>query len=210
MPYPTDPLGLLGIWTGFFLTLAIYSYQLYKENVVYRLAEHIYVGIAFAVVAVTTWEVTEKTAVVPLLKGDFTYLIPIALGIMMYTIFTPKFRWMSRYSVAVLVGCSLGVRTVSLIIPSIINQVISTISAPKTTALDIFNFLFVGVGTICALLYFIMTHEHRGVMKGSTQFGRYAIMIGLGAMFGNTILMRMAMLSGRIEYLLQVLGIIPM
>lgn len=210
MPYPTDLLGLLGIWTGFFLTIAIYSYQLYKENVLYRLAEHIYVGIAFAIVAVTTWETTQKTAVVPLLNGDYIYLIPLALGVMMYTIFTSKIRWMSRYSVAVLVGTSIGVRTVSLIIPSIISQVITTISAPKQTALDIFNYLFIGVGTVCALLYFILTHEHKGVLKGTAQFGRYVMMIGLGTMFGNTILMRMAMLSGRVEYLLQVLKIIPM
>ena len=35
-------------------------------------------------------------------------------------------------------------------------------------------------------------------------------MLGMGGMFGNTVMFRMAMLSGRAEYLLQVLKIIPM
>jgi len=35
-------------------------------------------------------------------------------------------------------------------------------------------------------------------------------MIGLGAYFGNTVLFRMAMLSGRAQFFLQVLRIAPM
>jgi len=210
MAYPTDPAGILGIWVGFFLVLAIYSYQLYRENIVYRIAEHIYVGIAFAVVGVTAVETVKKTAIVPLMNGKVIYVVPIILGLMMYTIFTSRYRWLSRYTVALQVGCSIGVGTTGMLIPRIINQIKSTITPPSGGAAEWANFIYVGVGTICTLLYFILTHEHKGILGTTTRIGRYILMIGLGAMFGNTILFRMSMLSGRVEYLLKVLKLIPM
>jgi hypothetical protein len=69
--------------------------------------------------------------------------------------------------------------------------------------------IFMAVSTFCALTYFLLTHEHKGVLTYTTRFGRGVIMLGLGAMFGNTVLMRMAMLSGVAEQILKVLGIIP-
>lgn len=211
MAYPTDIGGIIGIWVGLFLTIAIYSYQLYKETPLYRLAEHIYLGIAFAIVGITAVETTMKVAVNPLMDGKLVYLIPIALGFMMYTIFSDKYRWMSRYSVGTLVGVSLGVRVVALLVPRLLNQVIATITPPTThAAIDWLNFVFVSIGTICALSYFLLTHEHEKQLKIPTQIGRWLIMIGLGAMFGNTVLFRMAMLSGRVEYIMKVLRLIPM
>ncbi len=38
---------LIGIWLGAFFTLAIFSF-LYKENPLYRLAEHLFVGVSAA------------------------------------------------------------------------------------------------------------------------------------------------------------------
>jgi len=49
MPYPSTIDGIIGAWVGAFLTLAIYSYILYKETKVYRFAEYLYVGSSFAV-----------------------------------------------------------------------------------------------------------------------------------------------------------------
>lgn len=211
MAYPTDIVQILGLWMGFVLTVAIYSLQLYKENPLYRLAEHMYIGIAFAIVGITAYENTVKTAIVPLSNGEFIYIIPIFLGLVMYTIFWAPQRWLSRYSVAVLVGCSLGVSMPSTIIPGIINQVKSTINPSGLTGAYAWgNFLFVGIGTLCSLLYFILTYEHSGPLVVPTKLGRYALMLGLGTMFGNTVLFRMSMLTGRVEYLLQVLKILPM
>jgi len=48
-----------------------------------------------------------------------------------------------------------------------------------------------------------------GLLKIPTKLGRYMIMLALGSYFGNTILFRMAMLSGRVEEILKVFKIIP-
>jgi len=206
MAYPTDLWGLVGIWVGAALTVAIYSYMLYKENPLYRLAEHIYLGIAFAITAVVAVQNTNRIAITPLLRGQVVFIIPILLGLGMYTVFAEEYRWISRYSIAMLVGVMIGVVTSGTLIPNIVNQITSTITAP----MDWFNFLYVGIGTICALSYFLFTREHKGILAPTARIGRLIVMIGLGVMFGNTVLFRMSMLSGRIEYLLQVLKIIPM
>jgi hypothetical protein len=211
MAYPTDIWGLIGIWVGAVLTVAIYSYMLYKENPLYRLAEHIYLGIAFAITAVVAVQNTNRIAITPLLRGQVVFIIPILLGLGMYTVFADEYRWISRYSIAMLVGVMIGVVTSGTLIPNIVNQVASTIAAPDgSSMMDWFNFLYVGIGTICALSYFLFTREHKGILAPTARIGRLIVMIGLGVMFGNTVLFRMSMLSGRIEYLLQVLKIIPM
>jgi len=211
MAYPTDIYGILGLWVGAVLTVALYSYMLYKENPLYRLAEHIYIGIAFAITAVVAVQNTNRIAITPLLKGQIFFIIPIILGLGMYTVFVEKYRWISRYSIATLIGVMLGVVTSGTLIPNIINQINSTITAPTaTTMMGWVNFVYVGIGTICSLVYFLFTMEHKGVLAPTARVGRLIIMVGLGVMFGNTVLMRMSMLSGRIEYILQVLKILPM
>lgn len=211
MAYPTDLVTQLGLIVGFFLTVAIYSYQLYKENIIYRIAEHIYIGIAFAVVGVTAYEVVVKNTIVPLRNGEFLYVIPLMLGFMMYALFSKPNRWMSRYPVSLLIGTSLGVSMTSIIIPGIINQVKQVVNPSDISGtMGWINFVYIGVGTICSLMYFILTYEHTGTLKIPTRIGRYVLMIGLGTMFGNTVLFRMSMLAGRFKYLLQVLKLLPM
>ncbi|MEM2126689.1 MAG: hypothetical protein QXH67_00505 [Candidatus Bathyarchaeia archaeon] len=209
--YPTDPLEILGLWTSMILILMIFSYLLYKETPIYRLAEHLFVGVAFAVTAITAIDTTIKVAIIPLTRGEIVYVIPIILGILLYTMFTRKYRWLSRFSLAALVGSMIGLAMRGVLIPNILQQVISTITPPKSDdPLSWFNMLFIGVGTFCCLSYFLLTHEHRGLWAYPTRLGRWIMMLGLGVMFGNTVLMRMAMLSGVAERILQVLKIIPM
>ena len=208
--YPTELTGLVGAWVGLVLTVGLYSYMLYKENPLYRLTEHIYLGTAFGVIAITAVKNTQRVAIQPLLGGEIVYIIPIILGLMMYATFTKEYRWISRYPIAALVGTMLAVQITGVLKPNIINQLVTTITPPTdTSAMGWFNFLFTGIGTICALSYFLLTREHTGVLEPTSKVGRWLIMLGLGTMFGNTVLFRMTMLSGRIEYILKVLKMIP-
>ena len=185
--------------------------MLYKENPLYRLAEHIYIGIAFAITGVVAVQNTNRIAITPLLSGEFVYIIPLLLGLGMYTVFSEQYRWISRYSIATLVGVMLAVVTSGTLIPNIINQVTSTISPPiGSTMMDWVNFIYIGIGTICSVSYFLFTREHKGILAPTARIGRLVLMVGLGVMFGNTVLFRMSMLSGRVEYILQVLGILPL
>jgi hypothetical protein len=219
--YPTDPLAIAGLWTALFLMLAIYSYPLWKENPVYRFAEHTFVATALAIGIIVNLQSLMNTAVTPLMKGSFLMIIPIILGLCMYFLLVPKQRWVSRYPIAILVGSSLGLGIASNPLPSIINQIISTVTPPKAgTAVwamfpgsptgDWFSFAFVAVGCVCATTYFLLTYEHTGPVKPVTIAGRYFIMLALGAYFGNTVLFRFSMLAERGQYILKVLGLVPL
>jgi hypothetical protein len=218
--YPSDPLVILGIWVALFLMLAIYSYPLYKENPVYRFAEHIFVATALAIGIIVNLTSLRNSAWTPLMNGNFLLIIPIILGFCMYFLLIPKQRWISRYPIAILVGSSLGLGIASNPLPSIISQVINTITAPKAgTAVwawfpgsptgDWFSFVFVAVGLVCSMTYFLLTYEHTGPVKPVTIAGRYFIMLALGAYFGNTVLFRFSMLAERGQYILRVLGLVP-
>ncbi|MFA5869438.1 MAG: hypothetical protein WC941_07045 [Candidatus Bathyarchaeia archaeon] len=219
--YPTDPLAIAGLWIALFLMLAIYSYPLWKENPVYRFAEHTFIAAALAIGIIVNLTSLMNTAVTPLMSGNLLMIIPILLGFCMYFLLVPKQRWVSRYPIAILVGSSLGLGIASNPLPSIVNQIISTVTPPKAgTAVwamfpgaptgDWFSFAFVAIGCLCATTYFLLTYEHIGPVKPVTIAGRYFIMLALGAYFGNTVLFRFSMLAERGKYLLQVLGLVPL
>ncbi len=210
--YPTGIYDILGLWAGLFLMLAIYSYPLFKENPIYRFAEHTFTASAMAIGIIVTLTALQGTAWIPLVNGNYMIIIGIILGLVMYTLLIPSKRYLSRYPIAILVGSTIGLSLASGIQPNILNQMISTIAVPASNSqmIDWFSFIWIAVGTICATTYFLLTYEHSGVIKPVTVIGRYFIMIGLGAYFGNTVLFRFSMLATRAQFLLQVLKIIPM
>jgi len=209
--YPTNPLEIAGIWVSWILMLLIYSYPLYKENPGYRFAEHTYIGTMLAINLVVAFSNVMRIAVKPLIGGKISYIVPILLGFAMYFLLIPRYRWVSRYPIALLVGAGFGLGMRGVLWPNILNQIISTITPPAgNAALDWITYLYIGIGTVTAVLYFLLTFEHTGVAEYPTRIGRLFIMIGLGAYFGNTVLFRFTMLSGRAKFFLQVLKIIPM
>lgn len=211
MAYPTAPLELLGLWTGFLTMLMIYSYPLYKENVAFRWAEHTYIAVMLAISLTVNITNVNRIAIQPMIGGEIHYIIPLILGLAMFALLIAEYRWVSRYPIAILVGAGFGLGMRGVLLPNLLGQVISTITSPAGgTAMDWFNFVYIAIGTISSISYFLLTYEHKGVLQHPTRIGRMFFMVGLGAYFGNTVLFRLSMLSGRAQFFLQVLKIIPM
>jgi hypothetical protein len=211
MAYPTATLDVIGLWTGWVLMLMIYSYPLYKENPVYRFAEHLYIAVMLAVNLVVNFGNVMRICVTPMMQGDFLMIIPLILGIMIYAMLIPEYRWVSRYPIALLVGAGFGLGIRGSIGPNIQDAIVSTITRPTDGgAMAWINFLYIAVGLICSVMYFLLTYEHSGALQAPTRIGRLFIMVGLGAYFGNTVLFRFTMLTGRAQFFLQVLKLIPM
>jgi hypothetical protein len=211
MAYPTAPLELLGLWTAFLTMLMIYSYPLYKENVAFRWAEHTYIAVMLAISLTVNITNVNRIAIQPMIGGEIHYIIPLILGLAMFALLIAEYRWVSRYPIAILVGSGFGLGMRGVLLPNLLGQVISTITSPAGgTAMDWFNFVYIAIGTISAITYFLLTYEHKGVLQHPTRIGRMFFMLGLGAYFGNTVLFRLSMLSGRAQFFLQVLKIIPM
>jgi len=76
-------------------------------------------------------------------------------------------------------------------------QLAATISGGTDT-----NGLIIFVGVAATLAYFVFTRFHRGAWGGIAAGGRYFMMVFFGATFAYTVMSRMALLIGRLEFLL--------
>ncbi|MEE3260087.1 MAG: hypothetical protein VX293_12840, partial [Candidatus Latescibacterota bacterium] len=100
----------LGIVTAAGMTLALYSF-LYKDNPLFKFAEHVFVGVAAAYVFGQYWYPTIYGEIIAewseVGEGEtvnWWLLAPTALGLLMLTRFSLRLAWLSRYSFAFFVG----------------------------------------------------------------------------------------------------------
>src|SRR2546422_5075613 len=105
----SQALTVLGVWIAAFLTLAVFSF-LFKDNPVYKFAEHLVVGLSAGYWFIILWETTFKDLIWTPLKADIGAIallppadeaaagghglildgIPVVLGVMMWLRFFPR------------------------------------------------------------------------------------------------------------------------
>jgi hypothetical protein len=55
---------------------------------------------------------------------------------------------------------------------------------------------------VTGLIYFYFSKEHRGAFGQTARIGIYFLMVTFGASFGYTVMSRMSLLIGRIDFLI--------
>lgn len=196
-----DIMTELGVWVAAAYMLMIYSYP-FKENPLFKFAEHTMLGLGVAITTVMGIRNILDIAVGGLVtKGETIWIVPIILGVLLFTRFLRQVAWLSRWPLALLVGIGIGISLGSGIDANFITQIRSTITGVK----DI-NQAVLGVMVILTITYFIFSigkaQRERGVLKYTAQLGRYIMMICFGALFGNTVMTRMALFIGQMRFLL--------
>ncbi|MCI0406584.1 MAG: hypothetical protein L0209_11065, partial [candidate division Zixibacteria bacterium] len=58
-------------------------------------------------------------------------------------------------------------------------------------------------GILTGVIYFFFSKEHKGVFGGAAKVGIWFLMVTFGAAFGLTVMSRMSLLIGRIDFLLR-------
>jgi len=191
-------LEFIGITLASLLTLAIYSF-LYKDNPFYKLAEHIFAGISAGYYVGLVWHsIIRQQLLIPLLnQHQYLFIIPGILGILMFTRFVPKISWISRISLAFVIGNTAGITLIQQLHGIVIPQT-------RSTFLDVTNIsgLVMVIGVITTIIYLYFSKEHKGVLGLGAQTGIWFIMIAFGASFGYTVMARVSLLIGRAEFLL--------
>jgi hypothetical protein len=185
-----------------FLTLCIFSF-LYKDNPFYKFAERLVAGIATGYWTMLLFH----TNFVPVVwnrlahEGRYEYIIPTLLGLMMWTRFSKKWSWVSRYSIAFYIGISSGITITLALYASLFRQLEATIKQPIDFSAAGISTLLVIIGVLSALVYFFFSAAHKGTLGVVSRLGIYIIMIGFGAGFGLTVMGRIALLVQRIIFL---------
>ncbi len=186
------------------LTLAILSF-LYRDNPVYKLAEYLLVGVSVGYALVIAW----KSAMMDLLfeplfgQGDWSLILPLIFGLMMFGRFHSKTNFISRIPLAVLIGSGAGAAVPAMLGPRIMTQVSGSV-VPLVGADGMPNWsgIVVLVGVLTTLAYFFFSREHRGSLGVASKVGTWFLMIFFGTTFGYTVMSRMSTFIGRAEFLL--------
>ncbi len=191
----------VGIWMGVFFTLSIMSF-LYKDNPLYKLAEHIYIGLSagYWLIYVMFFDIKPMLIDAWMKNTGFNryvLLFPALLGLLMLSRMIPRIAHFSRVSIAFTMGIAAGLGLTGAIHGMILPQVKATMMPLN----DINNVIII-VGVICTVIYFYFSKEHTGVTGWAAKVGIIYVMIALGAAFGYTVMARISLLIGRAYFLL--------
>jgi hypothetical protein len=199
----------IGIWIAAFLTLGIFSF-LYRDNPVYKFCEHLFVGVSAGYYVVLTMiSSVYPNMIHPLFTNfgndrNFLLLIPLVLGILLFSRFFPRGDWLSRWSIAFILGVYPALRITGFAQGDLVEQVHGSILplwVQGDVGATIGNWLLI-VGLISTLIFFFFSKEHKGALGGTARLGIYFLMVSFGASYGYTVMARVSLLIGRVMFLL--------
>lgn len=210
------------VWIGAFLTLMIFSF-LWKDNFFYKFAEHLFVGVSAAYwMVVGIWSTILPNLVARLwpelvrdiipgaaeAEPQYIFFIPLVFGILLLTRLMPKIYVLSRWAMALVIGYAAGTNLIRYLQSDLMSQISSTI-VPIIVVTDegfqlgaTFSHLVLFLGVFCGLVYFFFSKEHKGVLKPASRIGIWILMVTFGASFGYTVMARISLLTGRVQYIL--------
>ena len=199
MHISSDP----GIWVAGLFTLAIFSF-LYRDNPVYKFAEHLLVGVSAGYYLVQYFfSAAYKKFWVPVFDNhDYWLIAGGVLGVMMFARLARRTEWVSKYPVAFYVAAWAGYVIPSYLQVRVMQQARSTIFNPFTmSAGEIASALVLLVGVVTTLIYFYFSAEHKGGLRTISRIGIAFLMIGFGATFGYNVMGRISLLIGRFQFI---------
>lgn len=179
------------------LTLAIYTI-LVGDNPIYKFAEHLLLGLTIGYsLVVTVKSILVPQAITPLAEGSLLTIVPVVLGSVMFLRVHPKLAGWSQIPLALLIGAGAGAAIPAMMQARVLKQVSATISGSTS-----FDGVIILLGVLVTIMYFVFTKPHSGAWGRVAVAGRYFMMIFFGATFAYTVMSRMALLIGRLEFLL--------
>jgi hypothetical protein len=202
----SSTLTLWGTWLQALFTILLVS-VVFKDNPAYRFAEHTYVGLfAGYGVALTYFSYIRPNVQDKLMaKGQYIYLIPIAMGLLIYTRYIKSIAWLSRYTICFNLGIGTGYVLSKDFKPYFVDQVKATFLLLWGTGdwwKTFSNWIYI-IGTVSALVYFFFTLQKKGFQGKISQVGRVTMMVAFGAAFGNTVMARVSLFLGRMQFLMK-------
>lgn len=208
---------VIGAWISIFLTICIFSY-LYGDNPIYKLAEHLFVGVSIGVAVIETWFATlkpnlvDKIAEIPAHPGDlelWSYFIPLILLVLLFFKFSRQYHYLARVPIAFLVAAFAAIKVTGEAQGNLIRQLADSMPDLATAyssyglwsweanGAGVFSSLLLVVGLGSCLFYFYFSAPHTGVLRPITRFAVWVLMVAFGASFGLTVMGRITLAFGR-------------
>jgi len=202
---------LLG-FIQFAMVISVWSY-LFKENIFSKTATTITIAISTVHAFMYNFSNASDMAITPLLEGDYIYIIPIILGLLLYTRLSTKYSWLASYSYSVSLGLGTGATLSTLFSSNVANLIVNTAQQPflGTGLFDQLSGLLLFVGTLLALTYWIFTKEAVGLFGTGVRIGRWFLMISIGLLYAEDVVWSQSLFVAAMEmvilFIRQVMGL---
>ena len=215
--------GTLRIWIAAALTLCALSF-LWGDNVFFRVMQALIVGVSAGYVFVVyVWGTLVPNLFASLApelmqpvtpglvdkEADWTKLVPLVLGIMLLCRLLPRGKWIARWPLAFFIGLLAGVNLVNIFRADFVEQVRSTIvplvvlTEGRVDWMQSLRNTGIVISVLASLTYFFFSVEHHGPVGVAARVGIGVLMITFGASFGLTVMTRITIFSGRLQFLFQ-------
>lgn len=185
-------------WTAAVCTLAVFSY-LYRDNALWRAVEHLYVGLSAGYALGYGWHNYLGPIVLTdiIAHHQYGYAAPILFGFAVFLGYVRGGERIARLPLGLWVGYGAGYALTYL--PRTLWLQVSGSALPPNRLSNVL--------VLCTLLgglfYFMFTIGRRGTLGRIGAFGRFAVMLALGASFGGAVLYRYTIFLGRMAFLLK-------
>jgi hypothetical protein len=153
------------------------------------------------------------------------WMVLLPIGLMGYLVFSKKHNWMSRIPIGIILGLWSGQQiqvwfnrygpqiadsmrpilptTSSLFKPDVAGlpaEEVARINQQITVSQALSNIVFV-VTLLSVMSYFLFSFDLKNrLLMRTTTLGRWLLMIGFGAIFGSTVMMRFTLLIDRMYF----------
>ena len=215
-----ETLEMVGVVTAAVLTLMVFSYIL-GDNVLFKLASHIFVGVAVGYAIVLVWD----QVFARLGPGDLLSVAPaLLLCLLLLLKILPKQSELTNVlgsmALAFVLGVGAALAVGGALFGTLLPQTLATAGvslnpnhyqdAQNSAGLvDWLNNIIIVLGTIGTFFYFTFAVRASGPLGGLREgvvrfwagMGRLMIIFTLGALFANTFNSRVALLISRLQFL---------
>ncbi|MDP6595622.1 MAG: hypothetical protein QGI86_07010 [Candidatus Poribacteria bacterium] len=257
---------IVSLWVIAFFSLCIFSY-LYRNNPFYKFAIHVILGLMVGYMFLQQVTIgLEQLVVSPILEElgrpspdapDILIqrVLPLLVASLIFTIFVPERRWLSRIPIGLLLGYGMGYMLTKSLEADVFKQLNATLTQSITAisgdsifrsrwpawgqflpglsaltvigltifyrfrmqhptirtiiyiALSLFicslaDSIMILVGVLTVLSYFFFSFERRGLVEEVSRVGLVFMMVYFGAVFGNTVLTRIQIFIGQVDFLI--------
>ncbi len=211
-----------GVWLAALGTLGIMTF-LFGDNRLYRFLEHFIIGSALAY---TTYEIVDKILIPnwwkPMMRGfesipaggepfswAWLYVLLLIPGSFWYFIYSKRHAWLNKVAVSLFIGMTLGIafgKFTSLAIPQVVTTfkplVTRTADGLLFTFTNFRNLVFVITVALVMIYFVFLLRTGSRTVRGVHRLGRLVMMMGFGALFGNTVGTRLSWLIDRMSFLI--------
>jgi hypothetical protein len=182
-------------------TLAVMAWSiLYRETFWYRIAEDLTVGVMggylMARVALNTYE----DFITPLLGGELINIIPIVLGVLIWTQLSQNYRWAARTPLSYITGIGSAIALKGAVYGNILVPIQKMATPPGGNPFVITNHIIAAIATITAVMYFFFTIRPVGPLATTSRIGRVLMMVGFGSVAGSSVISNTTFLYNRAQW----------